>query len=247
LMFMPLSALTGAGLKTRVPKDLCPWYGGPSLLEYLDNMKTLERKLKTPFMMPISGKYKDMGTVIEGKVESGFIKKNSNLVIMPGKTPVEVIAIYGETEEELAHAQCGDQVRLRVRGVEEEDVVPGFVLSSSKKPIHCVTAFEAQIHILELRNILTTGFNCVMHVHTTIQEVTFDALLHKLERGTGRKSRKPPPFASKGQAIIARLASATGSSFPIEKYEDYQQLGRFTLRDQGQTIAIGKVTKLIVE
>lgn len=35
-----------------------------------------------------------------------------------------------------------------------------------------------------------------------------------------------------GQAIIARLASATGSSFPIEKYEDYQQLGRFTLRDQ---------------
>lgn len=140
-----------------------------------------------------------MGTVIEGKVESGFIKKNSNLVIMPGKTPVEVIAIYGETEEELAHAQCGDQVRLRVRGVEEEDVVPGFVLSSSKKPIHCVTAFEAQIHILELKNILTTGFNCVMHVHTTIQEVTFDALLHKLEKGTGRKSRKPPAFASKGK------------------------------------------------
>jgi len=57
-MFMPLSALTGAGLKTRVSKDICPWYEGPSLLEYLDNMKTLERKLKTPFMMPISGKYK---------------------------------------------------------------------------------------------------------------------------------------------------------------------------------------------
>jgi peptide chain release factor subunit 3 len=32
---------------------------------------------------------------------------------------------------------------------------------------------------------------------------------------------------------------------PIETYVDHQQLGRFTLRDQGQTIAIGKVTKLI--
>ncbi|CAZ83323.1 unnamed protein product [Tuber melanosporum] len=247
LMFMPLSALTGANLKTRVAEDVCPWYSGPSLLEYLDNMKTLERKLKTPFMMPISGKYKDMGTVIEGKVESGFIKKNSSLVMMPGKTPLEIVAIYGETEEELPHAQCGDQVRLRVRGIEEEDVIPGFVLSSPKKPIHCVTAFEAQIHILELKSILTAGFNCVMHVHTTIQEVTFAALLHKLEKGTGRKSRKPPAFANKGQAIIARLESATGSLFPIERYEDYQQLGRFTLRDQGQTIAIGKVTKLIVE
>lgn len=31
----------------------------------------------------------------------------------------------------------------------------------------------------------------------------------------------------------------------IEKFTDYQQLGRFTLRDEGKTIAIGKVTKLI--
>jgi peptide chain release factor subunit 3 len=31
----------------------------------------------------------------------------------------------------------------------------------------------------------------------------------------------------------------------VEKFEDYPQMGRFTLRDQGQTIAIGKITKLI--
>ncbi|KAH8154102.1 uncharacterized protein LAJ45_01869 [Morchella importuna] len=247
LFFMPLSALTGAGLNTRVPKELCPWYDGPSLLEYLDNMKTLERKLKAPFMMPISSKYKDMGTVIEGKVESGFVRKGGNLLMMPGRTPIEVIAIYSETEEEINHAQCGDQVRIRVKGVEEEDVTTGFVLTSAKKPIHCVTAFEAQIHILDLKNILTAGFGCVMHVHTTIQEVVFTQLLHKLEKGTGRKSKKPPAFASKGQAIIARLEAASGDSFAIETYEDYQQLGRFTLREQGQTIAIGKVTKLILE
>ncbi|KAF8465908.1 P-loop containing nucleoside triphosphate hydrolase protein [Kalaharituber pfeilii] len=230
LMFMPISALTGIGLKDRIPKSVCPWYDGPSLLEYLDNMKTLERKLKAPFMMPISAKYKDMGTVIEGKIE---------------QDPIEVLAIYSETEDEIPGATCGDQVRLRVKGVEEEDVVPGFVLTSRKNPVNCVTTFEAQIHIIDLKSILTAGFQCVMHVHTTIQEVTFVALLHKLEKGTGRKSKKPPPFASKGQAIIARLEAA--SSFALERYEDYQQLGRFTLRDQGQTIAIGKVTKLIMD
>jgi peptide chain release factor subunit 3 len=139
-----------------------------------------------------------MGTVIEGKVESGFVKKGGNLVMMPGKTPVEIVTIYGESEEEINNAQCGDQVRLRVRGVEEDDVIPGFVLSSPKKPIHCVMSFEAQIHILELKSIITAGFGCVMHVHTTIQEITFTALLHKLEKGTGRKSKKPPAFANKG-------------------------------------------------
>jgi len=78
-----------------------------------------------------------------------------------------------------------------------------------------------------------------------VQEVTFAALLHKLEKGTGRKSKRPPAYASKGQAIIARLEATT--PIPIERYEDYHQLGRFTLRDQGQTIAIGKVTRLVTD
>jgi len=199
-MFMPLSALTGIGLKERIPKGVADWYQGPSLLEYLDNMKGLERKLKAPFMMPISGKYKDMGVVVEGKIESGIIKKGSSLLMMPGRTPVDVVAIYSESEDELANASCGDQVRLRVRGVEEEDIIPGFVLSSSKSPISCVQAFEAQIHIIELKSILTAGFTCVMHVHTTVQEITFATLLHKLEKGTGRKSKKPPAYAAKGMS-----------------------------------------------
>jgi peptide chain release factor subunit 3 len=55
---MPISAQTTVGIKDRVSKDLAPWYDGPSLLEYLDNMKTLERKINAPFMMPINGKYR---------------------------------------------------------------------------------------------------------------------------------------------------------------------------------------------
>ena len=43
IIYMPVSGYTGAGLKDRVdPKD-CPWYDGPSLLEYLDNMDTMDR------------------------------------------------------------------------------------------------------------------------------------------------------------------------------------------------------------
>lgn len=33
-------------------------------------MKTLERKVSAPFMMPINGKYREMGTVVEGKIVS---------------------------------------------------------------------------------------------------------------------------------------------------------------------------------
>lgn len=71
IAMMPVSAQTFTGIKERVPKKLAPWYDGPSLLEYLDNMQALERKLNAPFMMPIAAKYKDMGTMVEGKIESG--------------------------------------------------------------------------------------------------------------------------------------------------------------------------------
>lgn len=271
IMFMPISAQTTVGIKDRVPNSLAPWYNGPSLLEYLDNMDKLERKINAPFMMPVGGKYRDMGTIIEGRIESGVIKKGSNYIMMPNREDISVAALYGETEEEIQLATCGDQVRIRLRGIEEEDILPGFVLCSPKRPVHCVSAFEAQIVILELKSILSAGFNCVLHVHSAIEEVTFAALLHKLEKGTNRRSKKPPPFAAKGQSIIARLEVLGGAGrVCVERFEDYPQLGRFTLRDQvsnclritigvlqngeradfmnqGQTIAIGKITKLITD
>ncbi|PGH27733.1 hypothetical protein AJ80_00520 [Polytolypa hystricis UAMH7299] len=248
LHFMPISAQRTIGIDKPVPKDLAPWYTGPALLDFLHNMKMPERNINAPFMMPITAKYKDMGTVIEGRVEAGVIKKGGTYIVMPNHDEVSIAALYGETEEEVSTATGGDQVRARLRGVEEEDIMPGFVLCSPKRPVHCVHAFEAKIRILDLKSILTAGFNCVMHVHAAIEEVTFAALLHKLEKGTDRKSKRPPPFASKGQTIIARLeVIGSTSAVCVERYEDYNQMGRFTLRDQGQTIAIGMITKLITD
>lgn len=230
---MPISAQRTIGIKDRVSKELAPWYDGPSLLEYLTDFKLPERKINAPFMMPISAKYRDMGTMCEGRIESGVIKKNGTYLMMPNRTDVQIAALYGETEDEIPTATCGDQVRMRLRGVEEEDFYPGFVLCSPKRPVHCVSSFEAKIRILDLKNIMTAGFNCVLHVHSAVEEVTVAALLHKLEPGTGRKSKRPPPFANKGQTIIARIdVTSTAGAVCVEKFSDYEQLGRFTLRDQ---------------
>ena len=249
LTFMPIAAQQTLGIKDRVPKEIAPWASEfPALLEYLDSMQALERKLTAPFMMPIAAKYRDLGTMIEGKIEAGVIKKDVKYLMMPNRAEIGLSALYGETEDEIPHATCGEQVRIRIKGVEEEDIYPGFVLCSPKRPVHCVSAFEAQIRLLELKSILSAGFNCVLHIHSATEEVTFASLLHKLEPKTNRKSKKPPGFAKAGMNIIARLEVTGGAgSVCVERFEDYPQMGRFTLRDQGQTIAIGKITKLITE
>lgn len=243
VIFMPVSGFSGAGLKERVdPKD-CPWYKGPSLLEYLDSMNHLDRRVNAPFMLPIAAKMRDMGTIVEGKIESGHIKKGHSTLLMPNKSTVEIQNIYNETENEVDMAICGEQVKLRIKGVEEEDISAGFVLTSPKNPIKNVTRFVAQVAIVELKSIMSAGYSCVMHVHTAIEEVHITRLLHKLEKGTNRKSKKPPAFAKKGMKIIAVLE--TEEPVCVETYEDYPQLGRFTLRDQGTTIAIGKIVKIL--
>lgn len=235
--FMPVAAQQSMNIKDRIPAGVAPWYSGPSLLEYLDNMSALERKLNAPFMMPVNAKYRDLGTMVDGKIEAGVVKKSMSLVMMPRKQNLEVSAVYGEQEDEIGIAQCGDQVRLRLKGIEEEDILPGFVLCSPKRLVHCVAQFEAQIRILELKSILTTGFNCVLHVHSAIEEVTFAALLHKLQKGTNRKSKLPPSHAKRGDSIIARMQVIGGAGLVcVEKFEDYAQMGRFTLRDQVSVI-----------
>ena len=151
---------------------LTTFISGPSLLEHLDTMPMVDRKVNAPLMMPVSEKYKDMGTIIVGKIESGHLRKGDSLLLMPNKDIIEVAGIYNEMEEEVQTAICGDNVRIRVRGVEDDDISPGFVLTSPSKPVHAVRQFEAQLAILDHKNIICAGYSAVMHIHTLAEEVT---------------------------------------------------------------------------
>ncbi|RIA89803.1 P-loop containing nucleoside triphosphate hydrolase protein [Glomus cerebriforme] len=243
LEFIPVSGFTGLNLKDQISKDICSWYNGPSILEYLDNMQALDRKINAPLMIPIIEKYKDMGTIVVGKIESGKVTKGQSVIIMPNKRTVEVSAVYNELEDEVTTSSCGDNVRLRLKGIEEEECSTGFVICDIKSPVKTTTTFEAQLAILEHKNIICAGYSAVLHIHSCVEEISVSALLHVLEKKTGKKSKRAPQFVKKGQKVIARLE--TPGPICVETFEDYPQLGRFTLRDEGKTIAIGKVTKVI--
>ncbi|KAJ2705138.1 translation termination factor GTPase eRF3 [Coemansia sp. IMI 203386] len=240
-IFMPISGFTGAGVKDRVKASVCPWYSGPSLLEQLDEQKNIDRKINGPLRIPISEKFSEMGTVISGKIDSGHIKVNQKVMIMPERRITDVVAVYGENENEEPMAVCGDNVRVKLRNVDERDVRSGFVLTDVKNPCHVTRAFEAQLQILDAESIITAGFRSVMHLHTAVEEVIIGKLVHKLNKKL-QKSKLPPPFVKTGEACIARIE--VGNTVCAEKFADFPQLGRFTLRDKGNTIAVGKILRI---
>ena len=44
--------------------------------------------------------------------------------MMPNRQTIHISALFGEQEDEIPGATCGDQIRVRIRGVEEEDILP---------------------------------------------------------------------------------------------------------------------------
>lgn len=69
------------------------------------------------------------------------------------------------------------------------------------------------------------------------------ALIATLDK-KGKLDKKRPKFVRQDDAVIVRLEVASGAVC-LELFKDYAQLGRFTLRDKGTTIAVGKVVKLV--
>lgn len=243
VQFLPISGLHGVNMKTRVDKKVCPWWNGPCFFEILDTIEGPPRNPKDPFRMPIIDKFKDMGTTVMGKVESGTVREGDSLLVMPNKIQVKVTAVMCD-ESKVKSAGPGENLRVRVAGIEEEDIASGFVLSSIAKPIPCVSEFVAQLQILELLDnaIFTAGYKAVLHIHAVVEECEIIELLQQIDPKTRKPMKKKVLFVKNGAVILCRVQ--VNNLICIEKFSDVPQLGRFTLRTEGKTVAVGKVTDI---
>ncbi|KAK4425992.1 Eukaryotic peptide chain release factor GTP-binding subunit A [Sesamum alatum] len=243
VQFLPISGLYGTNMKTRVEKSVCPWWNGPCLFEALDAIEAPLRDPKGPFRMPIIDKFKDMGTVVMGKIESGSIREGDSLLIMPNKVPVKVLGIYCD-EDKVRRAGPGENLRVRVSGIEEEDIIAGFVMCSVANPIHAVSEFVARLQILDTIDnaIFCAGYKAVLHIHAVVEECEIVELMLQIDPKTKKPMKKKPLFVKKGAFVVCRVQ--VNNLICVEKFSDFSQLGRFTLRTEGKTVAVGMVTDL---
>lgn len=242
LVFLPISGLLGDNIMKAVDPKKCPWYRGGTLFEILDNTDPLPRDPLSPFRMSIIDKYKDMGAIAMGKSEAGIVRKGDKLFLMPNKVPVTVTTIYRD-DNEVQAAKGGENLRLRLGGVDEDEVSPGFVLCSRHLPVPAVTYFDAQLHLLDLlehKSLYSAGYKAILHIHAAVEECECTALLAQIDPKT--KQKKKVKFVKGNTLAMVRIQ--VEKLICVEKFENVPQLGRFTLRDEGRTIAIGKIERL---
>jgi elongation factor 1-alpha len=66
---------------------------------------------------------------------------------------------------------------------------------------------------------------------------TFEAIEKKLDPKTGEVKEENPDFIKTGDAAVVKIRPTR--PMVIEKAKDFPQLGRFAIRDMGQTVAAG--------
>ncbi|RHY78054.1 hypothetical protein DYB34_007101 [Aphanomyces astaci] len=178
-------------------------------------------------------------------VESGVLTTGAKIVLKPTSLRTTVAQVY-INDKPVRTAKPGENVTMRLTcGLEE--ITKGFVLvgaaeADEAKSVTKLVAQIAFVEALEHRPLLTAGYKAILHCHTIAQECTITKLLRPIDPKTGEALKKKVMFAKAGQSVVVRLE--VDQSICVETFDKLPQMGRLTLRDEGKTIAVGKILKL---
>ncbi len=239
--YVPISSWEGENVAKTSGK--MAWYKGPTLVQALDDLKAPEKPTTKPLRLPIQDVYniKGVGCVPVGRVETGVLKPNDKIIVMPSGKTGEVKSIEAH-HEQLTKAEPGDNIGFNVRGLEKKDVARGDVVGHINNPPTVAAEFTAQIVVLSHPTAIPVGYTPVFHMHTAQLSCTITEIQKKLDPKTGQVKEENPKFLKAGDAAIVKIKPL--KPICIETYKEFPQLGRFAIRDMGTTVAAGIVLSI---
>ncbi len=241
--FIPVSAWKGDNLVKKSTN--MAWYKGPTLAEALDSFTPPEKPINKPLRIPVQDVYSitGVGTVPVGRVETGIIKSNQKVIVMPAGSAGEVKSI--ETHHtQMDSAEAGDNIGFNLRGVDKKSIHRGDMIGNSDNPPSVAKEFEAQIIVIHHPTAMAPGYTPVLHAHTAQVAATLSEFVAKIDPKTGGITEEKPKFLKTGDAAIVRIKPVR--PLAIETFKEFPEIGRFALRDMGTTIAAG-IVKTITE
>ncbi len=241
VVFLPISAFKDDNINKASPN--MPWWKGPTLLQALDNLVVPPKPTDKPLRLPVQDVYTitGIGTVPVGRVETGKLKVGDKVIFLPSGKSGEVKSIEMH-HEAVTEALPGDNVGFNVRGIDKNDIRRGDVVGPTSSPPTVVDSFTANIQVLNHPSVITVGYTPVFHAHTAQVACEFTELQARLDPKTGQVAEKDPTSLKTGDAAVVKITPKR--PLVLERYKEFPQLGRFAVRDMGQTVAAGVVVEV---
>ncbi len=182
-----------------------------------------------------------IGTVPVGRVETGVMKVGDSIIFMPSNVKAEVKSIEMH-HEQLQKAEPGDNVGFNVKGIAKTDIRRGDVAGLTSNPPTVAAEFTAQIVVLNHPTVLSKGYTPVFHAHTAQVACQITDIIKQIDPRTGQTVKEHPDFVKTGDVAIVKVVPT--KPMVIESHAKFPPLGRFAIRDMGQTVAAGMVLEV---
>ncbi len=232
---IPVSAIEGSNVMK--PGADSPWYDGPALLEYLENIDVTDTRDEISFRMPVQWVNRpdqDFRGYC-GRIASGRVRRGDRVRIAPGGLEAHIRSIVvwqGEIEE----AVQGDSVTLCLD--DEVDVSRGDVIASALDPVELSDQFEAKVICLSGHH-LVPGRPYILRMHTCQSGVTVTGIKHRIDVNSGAH------LAAKTLELndMGVVNLSTSTPVPFEPYARSRILGSFILIDRmsNETVGAGMI------
>jgi len=234
---IPISAWNGENIIKA--SDKMPWYKGPCLIDAMNNFKAPEVLTGKPLRLPIQDVYsiKGVGMVPVGRVETGILRPNDKVIIMPEGIVTQIKTVEAH-HEQLPEALPGDNIGFNVKNIDKGAIKRGSVVGPENEPPTVAESFLAQIIVLNHPTAITAGYTPVFHIHTAQMSCSIVELVKKVAPTV----EDAPKFLKTGDAAIVRIKPT--QPLVCETFKDFPQLGRFAIRDMGKTVAAGVIQEI---
>lgn len=243
--FVPVSAYHGDNVVKS--SNRIPWYKGLTLYQSLDTLRISERLTGQPFRLPVQHIFKvaGVGYIPVGKVETGNVKPGDIITFMPVNVKAEVRSIEMHRKP-IQIAGPGDSIGMRLRIIGnwsvKRDLRRGYVAGSEVSPPTVAENFLAKVTIFNHPSRIWPGYRPIIHCHTASVACELVEIKAKLDPFTGETIEEKPQFLKNGDTGIVRFRPMR--PLVIERATEFPRLGRFAIRDMGQTVGAGIVAEI---
>ena len=240
VVIIPVSATEGDNVTTK--SENIPWYKGPALLSYLEDVDIKDENEEEGFFMPVQRVCRPDHTFrgFQGQIEAGEVKVGDEITTLPSNETAHVKSIHvGDKLSDSAFT--GQPVTIQLD--REVDVSRGCVLTigSGAKVASSITATILWMDDDELFK----GKNFFFKLGTKSIPGIVTEIEHTIDVNTGEE--KPADKLKKNEIAVVKIAFS--DKIVCDKFKNHKTLGEFILIDRvtDMTSACGVVEEVHTE
>ncbi len=230
---IPISAKTGDNVYLRSKK--MKWYKGKICVDAIDDFEIKTQTNSSDLRLPVQDIYKiNNKRIIVGRVESGSLMVNDELLFLPSNEKVKIKSFEGWPRSKKIYNQ-GECIGLTLK--DQIFVDRGNLICHPKNPPKLMNTFECSLFWIGEKN-LKEKQKLTMKINTGEYNITVEKIIKIIDTNNLEKKQKLD-VVKKNE--VCELILHSPQLIPMDDFTENQNTGRFCLESREGIVGGGIV------